>query len=67
MPTLFATNKKNAEVFASHWKKSIMKGTLIYTRNTNGRRLLLNARKGSFDYDEKFFELKRALKHENWK
>jgi len=66
VPVLFATNKKNAEVFYRHWKKSIGKGTLVYTRNTSGRKSLLAARVGSFDYDDKFFELKRAIKNENW-
>jgi len=67
VPTLFAVNKKNAEIFYHEWRRAVGNGKLIYTRNTDGRKLLLNARKGSFDYDDKFFELKRAIKHENWK
>jgi len=67
VPTLFAVNKKNAETFYDEWRRSVGNGKLVYTRNTEGRKSLLNARKGSFDYDEKFFELKRAVKHEDWK
>jgi len=67
VPTLFGNNKKNAELFYSHWKKHVGKSKLIYTRNTDGRKALLNARKGSFDYNEKFFERKRAVKKDNWK
>ena len=66
VPTIFAVNKTNAEIFYQHWKKRIGKGKLVYTRNQEGRKALLDARKGSFDYNEKFFERKRAVKQENW-
>jgi len=67
VPSLFGNNKKNAELFYEYWKKYVGRSKLIYTRNANGRKVLLNARKGSFDYNEKFFERKRAIKKDNWK
>ena len=67
VPVLFGVNKKNAEVFYKFWKKHVGKGTLLYTRNASGRRALLDARKGSFDYNEKLFERKRAVKADDWK
>jgi hypothetical protein len=67
VPVLFANNKANAELFFSYWKKYIGRSKLVYTRNASGRKILLNARKGSFDYNDKFFERKRAVKKDDWK
>ena len=67
VPSLFANNKKNAELFYGHWKKNVGKSKLIYTRSVSGRKTLLDARKGSFDYNDKFFERKRAVKKDDWK
>jgi len=67
VPTLFAVNKANAEVFYRHWKKHVGKSKLVYTRSAGGRKALLEARKGSFDYNDKFFERKRAVKKDDWK
>ena len=67
VPSLFSVNKTNAELFFKYWKKYVGNGTLVYTRNAEGRKVLLNARKGSFDYNDKFFERKRAIKHGDWK
>jgi superfamily II DNA or RNA helicase len=67
VPAMFANNKANAEILHRHWKKYVGKGKLIYTRSVEGRSALFAARKGSFDYNEKFFERKRALKKDDWK
>jgi len=67
VPTLFANNKANAELFHKHWKKHVGESKLVYTRHERGRKILLDARKGSFDYNNKFFERKRAVKADNWK
>jgi len=66
VPTLFGNNKANAELFYGYWKKYVGKSKLVYTRNAKGRKILLNARKGSFDYNENFFQRKRAIKKDNW-
>ncbi|SNR15410.1 DEAD/DEAH box helicase family protein [Tenacibaculum jejuense] len=44
VPEVFCTNKKSATIFEKNWNKHIHKATLVYTRNTNGRRLLLKAK-----------------------
>ncbi|WP_299716349.1 DEAD/DEAH box helicase family protein [uncultured Tenacibaculum sp.] len=44
VPEVFCSNKKSATVFEKYWNKHIHKATLIYTRNTNGRKLLLKAK-----------------------
>ena len=67
VPTLFAGNKANAEIMLAHWKKHVGKGALVYTRSAKGRKTLLAARKGSFDYNEKFYERKRAMRKDDWK
>jgi len=67
VPTLFANNKTNADLFYRHWKKHVGKSKLVYTRSASGRKTVLDARKGSFDYNDKFFERKRAVKKEDWK
>ncbi|MCL2379539.1 MAG: DEAD/DEAH box helicase family protein [Coriobacteriia bacterium] len=67
VPNLFGNNRSNADIFHKHWKKHVGKSKLIYTRNTEGRSALLRARRGSFDYNERFFERKRATRRDNWK
>ncbi|MCL2378736.1 MAG: hypothetical protein FWC77_06395 [Defluviitaleaceae bacterium] len=67
VPALFSNNKTNAEVMNESWRKHIGRGNLIFTRNATGRKALLTARKGSFDYDDMFFERKLAVKIEQWK
>ena len=44
VPEVFCSNKKSAKVFEKYWNKHIHKATLIYTRNTDGRKLLLKAK-----------------------
>ncbi|MCL2420922.1 MAG: DEAD/DEAH box helicase family protein [Defluviitaleaceae bacterium] len=67
VPGLFANNKGNAEMFYRHWKRCVGTSKLVYTRSAMGRRVLLDARKGSFDYDERFFERKRAVRGDWWR
>ena len=59
VPSLLSNNKTNAEIMQKYWKKHIGRGNLIFTRNAAGRKALLNARKGSFDYKDEFFERKQ--------
>ncbi|WP_299776633.1 DEAD/DEAH box helicase family protein [uncultured Formosa sp.] len=44
VPELFGDKKKHALVFQKHWRSSLGKSKLIFTRSTNGRKLLLKAR-----------------------
>lgn len=44
VPSIFGDKKDRANVFLKHWKKSIGRTKLIYTRQKSGRGLLLRAR-----------------------
>ncbi|MCL2527591.1 MAG: DEAD/DEAH box helicase family protein [Defluviitaleaceae bacterium] len=66
VPSLFAGNKASAELFCKYWQKYVGKSALVFTRSASGRRVVLNARKGSFDYNERFFERKRAVRVDDW-
>jgi len=66
VPALLSNNKANAVLMHKYWEHYVAKGTLLFTRNATGRKDLLAARKGSFDYDDKFFERKRAVNKDNW-
>lgn len=48
VPNIIGQKKENVEVFAKLWNKYIGKCGIIYTRNSNGRKALLNARKQAF-------------------
>ena len=48
IPALIAQNKPNVEVFESLWHKYIGDCKIFYTRNIQGRKLLLKARKTAF-------------------
>ncbi|MCL2078999.1 MAG: DEAD/DEAH box helicase family protein [Oscillospiraceae bacterium] len=67
VPALFAVNKASAEIFMVAWKKRLGKGKLAYTRSADGRKTLLASRKGSFNYDERFFERTQAVRGKNWR
>ena len=54
------------EIMLKYWRKHVGRGQIIFTRNAKGRQALLSARKGSFDYDDKFHERKRATLHDQW-
>jgi len=47
VPSLFAGKKDRAELFLRHWNRHMGKSELIYTRNREGRALLLRARTDS--------------------
>ena len=44
VPEIFAQRKKEASVFYENWKLLLGKSALIFTRNLEGRKLLLKAR-----------------------
>jgi hypothetical protein len=67
VPSVFAVNKTRAQVFYKHWKENVGAGRLVYTRTATGREILFKARRGSFDYNDKFFELKKASRKDYWK
>lgn len=48
VPKLFAKSREEAQLFALYMKKSIGKSDIIYTRNPEGRKILLKARARSF-------------------
>lgn len=43
-----STCKRDAQIFGQLWNKYIGKGEIVYTRNAQGRKLLLKARKYAF-------------------
>lgn len=45
IPAVLSTNKKNVDMFKQLWKKYIGDCEIIYTRNPEGRKVLLKARK----------------------
>mgnify|MGYP002622083555 CR=1 FL=1 len=48
IPSVFCANKKSINVFKALWEKYIGNCEIVYTRNLEGRRLLLKARKEAF-------------------
>ncbi|MCR4880795.1 MAG: DEAD/DEAH box helicase family protein [bacterium] len=48
IPAVISVNKSNIVIFQKLWQKYIGKCDVIYTRNAQGRRTLLKARKNSF-------------------
>ena len=48
IPSILSTNKKDVKIFAQLWKKYIGDCEIVYTRNIEGRRLLLKASKVAF-------------------
>lgn len=47
-PTVIAKKKEYVEIFESYLKRSLGKIELIYTRNENGRKIILKSRKRSY-------------------
>lgn len=45
IPTLLSSNKQGVDIFKRLWEKHIGKCDIIYTRNLEGRKVLLKARK----------------------
>jgi hypothetical protein len=67
VPSIFGNSKSSAEKYYEKWKKFMGKGELVYTRNERGRTILFEARKGSFDYRERFAETQHATStSEKW-
>lgn len=48
LPSAFSTKKRDTKVFIELWKKNIGRCEVVYTRNYEGRRLLLKARQNAF-------------------
>ena len=67
VPGILSTNKELAESFCNNWKTHIGECRLIYTKSVEGRKILIEARKHTFDYIEidKFLEKKKPIS--NWK
>lgn len=67
VPSSLSTNKTLAEIFHNNWNKYVADSTLIYTKSLEGRKILLEARKNTFDYtsEEEFFEKKKPVS--KWK
>ena len=45
VPSILSSNKKDVKIFEQIWNKYIGGCEIVYTRNLNGRKLLLKARK----------------------
>lgn len=52
VPNLLSTNKELAKNYHSIWCKLIGKADLIYTKSVTGKRVALELRKRSFDYNK---------------
>ncbi len=48
IPAILSNRKKDVDIFKALWEKYIGECEIIYTRNTQGRITLLNARKNAF-------------------
>ena len=44
VPNLIGQKKKNAEFYTKRWNRYVDKSQLVYTRNVEGRMILLRAR-----------------------
>ena len=60
VPSIFDNDKKTAKIFAEERNKRVIKGTLIYTRNAEGRKILLKSRRNSIDNTSDFFDVMSA-------
>lgn len=61
VPSVFSVNKELANVFYNNWSKYVGNSELVYTKSEKGRRILLEARRNSFDYtnDKEIFKKKK--------
>lgn len=64
VPSILDNDKHDATIFLNEWNSNVCKGTLIYTRSKEGRKLLLKARKNSMSYNRNFFVRKEVSKWE---
>ncbi|MBQ3409155.1 MAG: DEAD/DEAH box helicase family protein [Clostridia bacterium] len=62
VPDIFDNDKNEAIVFLNQWNSNLCKGTLIYTKSKEGRKMLMKARRNSYAYSESFFVRKEASK-----
>lgn len=67
VPNLLSQRKESAQIFQNNWSKYIGVSYLIYTRSTEGRKVLLEARKNTFNYADinKFMDKKKPIS--DWK
>ena len=67
VPNALSVNKSMAEIFQNNWNKYVAVSKLVYTKSAEGRKILLEARKKTFNYtsEEKFFEKKKPVS--KWK
>lgn len=63
VPNALSVNKSMAEIFQNNWNKYVAVSKLVYTKSAEGRKILLEARKKTFNYtsEEKFFEKKKTV------
>ena len=62
VPAVLSTNKKSVEVFQKLWEKYIGECEIVYTRNLEGRKVLLKARK----YASSAMKRKRSKRLSKW-
>jgi hypothetical protein len=62
IPSVVATNKRDVELFKKLWNKYIGDCDIVYTRNPEGRKVLLKARKHAFSASNK----KRSKRLSKW-
>ncbi|TDW24717.1 helicase-like protein [Breznakia blatticola] len=62
VPEIFAKRKQDAQIFTSHIKRVLGLCELVYTRNAEGRKMLLKARGKCFGFrNEKMVDSKRKV------
>lgn len=62
IPSVISTNKKDIDIFKKLWQKHIGSCEIIYTRNKQGRKLLLKARDSAFSSSKR----KKSKKLTKW-
>ena len=62
IPSVIATNKRYVDLFKQLWKRYIGDCEIVYTRNVEGRKVLLKARKHAFSASNK----KRSKRLSKW-
>ena len=62
VPSVIATNKRDVDLFKQLWKRYIGDCEIVYTRNVEGRQVLLKARKHAFSASNK----KRSKRLSKW-
>lgn len=62
IPSVMSARKQDVEVFKNLWNKYIGKGEVVYTRNYEGRKSLLKARRSAFSASKR----KKSEKLSKW-